>query len=96
MQGMQVWPLVSGSKIPGARGATKPKLHNYRLCTLQILCATFREAHRPQKQDAKMFLLSHPHFEFYVLFQELKTVLFWEEEEIPWFVYPRISLAYFR
>lgn len=32
----------------------------------------------------------------YALPRIQKTVLVWEEEEIPWFVHPRISLALLR
>ena len=49
-------------------------------------------------QDTKVFLLyiTPTLWVLYALPRIQKIVLVWEEEEIPWFVYPRISLAYFR
>ena len=47
-------------------------------------------------QDTKVFLLyiTPTLWVLYALPRIQKIVLVWEEEEIPWFVYPRISLAY--
>ena len=49
-------------------------------------------------QDTKVFILyiAPTLWVLYALPRIQKTVLVWEEEEIPWFVHPRISLALLR